>query len=146
MNNFDNQDYQKNRKLILNKFLYPKNKVKELNEKIYKEWISVYFKNESCGDEITFLLKKEKEIIKEIKFHGESCALTTACADIFCDLLKEKNKNYFDEILFNFDEARRKKKYKKQIVQDLILFRDIDNFSNRINCINIVIDGLKKVL
>jgi len=46
--------------------------------------------NASCGDMIQFQLKMEDEVIKEVKWKGIGCAITTAAASKLSEFLKGK--------------------------------------------------------
>ncbi len=51
-----------------------------------------YFKeyNPICGDEINIYLKISKDKIKDAKFAGKGCAISTAAASLITDYIKDK--------------------------------------------------------
>ncbi len=48
--------------------------------------------NLMCGDKLEISAKLSKGKISDIKFQGGGCAISTACADILCDMAKGKKK------------------------------------------------------
>ncbi|MEK6941339.1 MAG: Fe-S cluster assembly sulfur transfer protein SufU [archaeon] len=60
--------------------------------------------NRYCGDEISIEMKVEKEMVKEIKFVGEGCAISKASASLVTEMAKGKTlaevKNFSSEEVF----------------------------------------------
>ena len=46
----------------------------------------------SCGDEITLEVKINGDIIEDLAFSGQGCAISQASTSMMIDLLKEKAK------------------------------------------------------
>lgn len=56
-----------------------------------------------CGDRIKFYLKtNQKNIIEEISFTGEGCAISQATASMLTEILKGKKISFIKRIDFNF--------------------------------------------
>ena len=71
-------DMETKREIILDNYDHPFNKVdEELNG-----YIKVNSANDSCIDNINLYIKIEDNIIKDIKFSGEACAISTASTSI----------------------------------------------------------------
>jgi nitrogen fixation NifU-like protein len=47
--------------------------------------------NTLCGDGFQFFIKTENGSIKDVRFKGEGCAISTASASILSDFIKGKN-------------------------------------------------------
>ena len=47
--------------------------------------------NAICGDQIFVYITVENDLIKNINFDGESCAISTASASLMTDFIKNKN-------------------------------------------------------
>ena len=58
--------------------------------------------NPLCGDVIQIQLKILKNIIFEIKFKGEGCAISIASASLLTEYLKGKNLNVIKKLYKNF--------------------------------------------
>jgi len=57
--------------------------------------------NRLCGDRITVYLQVEDDVIRDVSFEGEGCAISTASASLMTDALKGKR---LDEAQHLFDE------------------------------------------
>lgn len=57
--------------------------------------------NRLCGDRITVYLQVEDDVIRDLSFEGEGCAISTASASLMTDALKGKR---LDEVQHLFDE------------------------------------------
>jgi len=57
-------------------------------------------KNPLCGDEFTFYLKMNGDVIDDISFQGKGCNISTASASLLTTLAKGKNRKDI-EILFD---------------------------------------------
>ena len=62
------------REIILDHYQNPKNKETIVDDK----YIKVNSNNESCIDNINLYLLIEDNIIKDLKFDGEACAISTS--------------------------------------------------------------------
>ncbi|NUN11049.1 SUF system NifU family Fe-S cluster assembly protein [Candidatus Micrarchaeota archaeon] len=84
--------------LILEHYKHP------LNKGVLKK--PTYSRREAnpvCGDVVTIQLLVEKNVVKDVKFEGEGCALSIASASILTDFIKGKTvkeiKSLTDEAL-----------------------------------------------
>ena len=80
-----------------------------MNSEIYREMILEHYKNptnagvvpdasviskdynSSCGDVIEIQIKFSDNVIEDIKFQGQGCAISQSSTDILIDLVKDKN-------------------------------------------------------
>ncbi len=58
--------------------------------------------NPSCGDEISLELKFNGDIIEDMAFTGQGCAISQASTSIMIDLIKGKSKEEAIETCRNF--------------------------------------------
>lgn len=72
--------------LILDHYHYPHNKG-SLIEPDGKAHVS----NVTCGDKITMYVRVQKNLIEDIRFDGEACAISTASASLLTDHVKGKS-------------------------------------------------------
>lgn len=61
--------------------------------------------NHSCGDDILVSLKLDGDLIKEIKFDGQGCAISQAAISILSEKLIEKNIK--DILKYDFDYIKK---------------------------------------
>ena len=67
--------------------------------------------NPLCGDKVHIYLNLDKEnIVKDISFEGEGCAISLASASILTETLKNKDLNLTKDISENFLEMIKNKK------------------------------------
>ena len=71
------------REIILENYQNPKNKGL-LNDETY---MKVNMNNESCIDEVNLEIIIENDIIKDIRFDGEACAISTSSTSIMISVL-----------------------------------------------------------
>ncbi len=57
--------------------------------------------NTTCGDDITIYIKIEKNVIKDVKFNGNGCAISIASASLITDYIKNKEINTIEKLDFN---------------------------------------------
>ena len=60
---------------------------------------TVNMNSKTCIDNLDFALKIENDIIKDVKFDGEACAISTSSASIMTELLKDKTIKEAEEII-----------------------------------------------
>ena len=86
------------RSIILEHYQNPKNK--GLIED--SDYLKVNMNNESCIDEITLIMKIEDGIIKDIRFDGEACAISTSSTSIMIDTIIGKTLSEAKLIIKNY--------------------------------------------
>ena len=102
--------------------------------------------NESCVDNLNFYIKIEDNVIKDLKFEGEACAISKSSSSIFTDNII--GKSISDAIIYidEFENMIDQKPYKEEILNDACCFCDIYKQNNRKNCAYLPYRGLKKYL
>ncbi len=109
-------------------------------------YIKTNMNNESCIDELNIMVKVEDDIIKDIKFDGEACALCISSASIMTDTLIGKNKKEAEKILNNFLNMATEKEYDKDILEEAIVYEDVSKTPNREKCVLLSWWGIEKIL
>lgn len=130
------------RTIILEHYQHPKNKGL-INDDSY---IFVNMNNESCIDEINLMVKIEDNIIKDIRFDGEACAICTSATSVMIDSLIGHTKEEAKEILKNYEYMIEEKEYNESILGEAIVYSDIAKQPNRKKCALLSWWGIKKVL
>ena len=100
----------------------------------------------SCIDNIDIQVKIENDIIKDIRFDGEACAISTAATSIMVHTFIGKSIEEAEEIISNYESMIDEKDYNSDILDELNVYDDIYKQANRKNCALLPIEGLKKVL
>ena len=73
------------KEIILDHYRNPRNK-----GNINDAEISAKDYNPVCGDKLTLDIKLENDVVSDIKFDGEGCAISQACASILTEMLMGK--------------------------------------------------------
>lgn len=113
------------REVILDHFKNPRNFGQIKNPSAS---FSLY--NSACGDRIEIDVKMKSEIIEEIKFHGEGCAISTASASMLTEWATGKN----------IEEIRR------FTTEDILKMLGITLTPTRLKCALLPLEVLHKIL
>ena len=130
------------REIILENYQHPKNKGL-LNDSSY---MKVNMNNESCIDEVNLEVKIENDIIKDIRFDGEACAISTSSTSIMISTLIGKTTKEAENILQNFLNMLDEKTYDENILEEAIVYDDIYKNPNRKKCALLSWWGIEKIL
>ena len=118
------------RSIILEHYQHHKNKGLIDDNSYYK----VNMNNESCIDEIDLIMKIEDGIIRDIRFDGEACAISTSSTSIMIDTLIGKSISDARVIIENYYNMIEEKKYDSEILEQAIVYDDIYLQPNRKKC------------
>lgn len=102
--------------------------------------------NESCVDNLNFYIKIEDNIIKDLKFEGEACAISKSSSSIFTDNVIGKTIDEAISYINEFEKMIDQKEYNEDTLKDACCFCDIYKQNNRRNCAYLPYRGLKKYL
>ena len=109
-------------------------------------YIKVNTNNESCIDEINLMVKIEDNIVKDIRFDGEACAICTSATSIMIETLIGKTLDEVKEILNNYSNMIDEKEYKEEILGNANVYSDIYRQPNRKKCALLPWWGIEKIL
>ncbi len=109
-------------------------------------YIKINMDNESCVDQIDLMIKINNDIITDIKFDGEACAICTSSTSIMIETLLNKTIEQAKEIIKNFENLIDEKEYNEEILESAIVYDEIYKQPNRKKCALLSWWGIKKVL
>lgn len=135
-------DPELKREIIMENYLHPQNR-EEVNDPKY---IKVNSNNESCIDNINLYLLIEDEKIKDVKFMGEACAISTASTSIMIKNIIGKTVQEALAQFQNFENMVEEKDYDESMLGEAICYSDIYKQQNRKHCALLPWLGLKKAL
>ena len=130
------------KELIIEHFNNPVNKGLTNDETYVKENKS----NPSCIDHFTIELKIEDNIIKDIRFDGEACAIATSSLSIAISKIIGKTKEEAINIIDNYNKMVQDEEYDSRVLEELEIYRDISKQPARINCAKLGINGIKDLI
>ena len=90
--------------------------------------------SESCIDNLDFMMKIEDGIVKDIRFDGEACAISTSATSIMIRSLVGKTIEEVRKILENYQNMIEEKEYDKELLGELNVYDEISKQPNRIHC------------
>ena len=102
--------------------------------------------NSSCIDHFTIELKLEDDIIKDIRFDGEACAIATSSLSIAISKLIGKTKEEAINIIDNYNKMIKDEEYDKELLDELSIYEDISRQPARVKCATLGIEWNKRFI
>lgn len=105
--------------------------------------------NPSCGDEITLELKLNGNIIEDLAFTGQGCAISQASTSIMIDLIKGKSVEEALKLTETFIGMIKREINNDEdlyILEDAMAFKNISNMPARVKCAVLAWHTLKEAL
>ncbi len=130
------------KEIIMEHYLNPLNR-KTIDD---KNFIKVNTNSETCIDNIDLYILFDKDIIKEIYFDGEACAISTSAASIMTKLLKDKSIKEAKELILNYNKMMEGQEFNEDLLQEACCYEEIYKQQNRIGCATIPWRGLVKAI
>ena len=130
------------RSIILEHYQNPKNKSLIDDE----NYVKINMNNESCIDEIDLMVKTKNNIIEDIRFDGEACAICTSSTSIMINTLIGKNIDEAKEICKNFENMINEQNYNEEILEEAIVYDDIYKQPSRKTCVTLFARGIEKIV
>ena len=130
------------REIIIDNYQNPLNK--ELIDD--NSYLSVNQASESCIDNLDFMMKIEDGIVKDIRFDGEACAISTSATSIMIRKLIGKSVEEVRNILTNYQNMIMEKEYDKELLGELLVYDNISKQPNRIKCALLPMEAINKML
>ena len=102
--------------------------------------------SDSCIDNLDFMMKIEDGIVKDIRFDGEACAISTSCASIMIKSFIGKSVDEVKSILENYINIINEKDYDSSLLGELNVYDEISKQPNRKNCALLPMHAVEKML
>ena len=131
-------DPELKREVILDNYTNPSNR--EIIDD--SKYIGVNTNNSSCIDNIDLWVLIENDTIKDIKFDGEACAISTASTSIMTKELIGKSITTAKEFITNFYNMIHEEEYEKSILNEALAFDEIYKQANRKTCATLPYKGI----
>ncbi len=130
------------RDIIIDNYQNPMNKglIDDTN------YLKVNQASESCIDNLDFMMKVEDNIIKDIRFDGEACAISTSASSIMIRSLIGKSIDYAKKLLINYRNMIEEKDYDEELLGELIVYDTISKQPNRIKCALVPVEAIDKMM
>lgn len=90
--------------------------------------------NPLCGDKVTLYLNVEGDRIKELKFEGSGCAISTASTSMLTDALKGKTVGDAQKLFGEFHDLLTTSHVPAADLGKLMVFEGVREFPMRVKC------------
>ena len=130
------------REIILDNYQDPMNRGLIEDE----SYLKVNTNSESCIDNLDFMMKIEDGIVKDIRFDGEACAISTSASSIMIRSLIGKKMEEAQEILDNYRKMINEEEYDSEMLGELNVYDEICKQPNRKNCALLPSVAIKEML
>jgi nitrogen fixation protein NifU and related proteins len=90
--------------------------------------------NPLCGDRVTVYLRLEDDIIREVAFQGEGCAISKASASMMTELLKGKTRDEARKVFDKFHDMVTTGAPNLDELGKLAAFAGVNKFPARVKC------------
>ena len=130
------------REIILDNYQDPMNRGLIEDE----SYLKVNTNSESCIDNLDFMMKIEDGIVKDIRFDGEACAISTSASSIMIRSLIGKKVDDVKKILVNYRNMINEEEYDSELLGELNVYDQICKQPNRKNCALLPSVAIKEML
>ena len=130
------------REIIVDNYQNPVNR-KKIDD---KSFIVASTVSDSCIDNITLYVKFNGDIIEDIYFDGEACAITTSATSIMIKMFIGKSIDYANAIMENYYNMIDEKEYDKDLLGELNAYEEIYMQPNRKKCAIFPFETFKKTI
>ena len=100
----------------------------------------------TCIDNIDYMIKIEDGIIKDVRFDGEACAISTSATSILLNMIKGKTKSEALSIINNYEAMINEKPYDKDVLEEALAYDEIYKQANRKKCALMPYEAIKEII
>lgn len=130
------------REIIMENYLHPTNR-RRASDITYTKTNT---KNASCIDNLDIYIKFKGDVIDDIVFDGEACAISISATSIMINNLIGKTKEEAIKYINNFYHMTNGEDFDSELVGEGIVYSDIYKQGNRKTCATLPFRGLEKVI
>ena len=130
------------REIIMDHYEHPRNRGL-VDDDTYKK---VNMNSDTCINNLDIQLKMNGNVIEDIRYDGEACAICTSSTSIMSELLIGKTKEEALQIVDNYMNMIYEKDYDEDLLEEAIAFKNTYKQANRIKCATLGWNGFMKLL
>ena len=130
------------RELIMDHYEYPRNHKLTEDPKYHR----IHMASESCIDDIHVQADIEDGIVRDVRFDGVACTISTASTSIMTELVKGKKVEEARKIIDNYFAMIDGQPYDEELLDEAVCMKNVGKQANRIKCATIGWNGLKALL
>jgi len=135
-------DVETKREILFDNYTNPYNKV----DSELEGYLKVNSNNESCIDNINIYMKLEDKTIKDIKFSGEACAISTASTSIMIKNMIGMSIDDAISYVNNFMNMINEEPYDDDHFDEALVFDETYKQASRKTCATLPYRGIIKLL
>lgn len=135
-------DPQLMREIIMDHYQNPRNRGL-IDDETYKK---VNMNSDTCIDNLDIQVKFDGDIIEDIRYDGEACAICTSSTSIMSEQLIGKTKEEAKKIIENYLNMIYERDYDEEMLEEAIAFKNTHKQANRIKCATLGWNGVVKIL
>ncbi len=105
-------------------------------------YLKVNMNSESCIDDLDIQVLIEDQIVKDFRFDGVGCTISTASTSILSELVIGESVQTTYRIIQEYDNMIKELPYDEVLLQEAVVFKDVSKQANRIKCAKIGFNGL----
>lgn len=105
--------------------------------------------NPLCGDKVIVYVELDGDVVKDIRFQGKGCAISTASASLMTESLKGKNRKEVEALFRVFHDlvtGKRDAADAKPELGKLAVFHGVSEFPIRVKCATLAWHTLQAAL
>lgn len=102
--------------------------------------------NPLCGDKVTLFLDIQDDVIKDIAFQGNGCAISSASASMMTEALKGKPVAEVDKLFQDFHDAVTGTVNPSPNLGKLSILAGVRDYPSRVKCATLVWHALRAAL
>jgi nitrogen fixation protein NifU and related proteins len=102
--------------------------------------------NPLCGDKLTLALRLENDVIKDVRFVGCGCAISTASASLMTEVLKGLTRQDAEKLFERFHQLLTSDAAQTPDLGKLQVFSGVREFPARVKCATLAWHTLKAAL
>lgn len=106
-------------------------------------YVTIHRASASCIDDIYIQLLREGDIIKDCRWYGVGCAVSTAASSVRTELVIGKTKEEANHIRDEYNKRLAGEHFDEDEIGEGRAFENVSNQPSRITCANISWRGLK---
>lgn len=103
-------------------------------------------RNASCIDNLDLMIKIEEGVIKDIRFDGEACAISTSATSIMISTLIGKTVEEVRKIINNYEKMLNEEEYDENILEELNVYDEVYKQPSRKRCALLPFEAIKKAI
>lgn len=103
-------------------------------------------KNPSCGDQLELFLSVENNMIQDVKFTGEGCALSMSSASLMTQAIKGQSVQEAKKVLSQFVSFINDNEELEEQYEPLHIYKNVHKFPLRVKCVLLPWRTLEKLI